>query len=98
MKTKGLFVALMALMMCFVTGEAYAYDFAVENADGVKLDAGHLVDLVLVGQGVIHVCTQLLDFGSDLFELQLSVADDQQCFLHLEKRTHDADVGLHGHF
>ena len=37
MKTKGLFVALVALIMCFVTGEAYAYDIAVENADGVTI-------------------------------------------------------------
>ena len=37
MKARGLFVALMALMMCFVTGEAYAYDFAVDNEDGVTI-------------------------------------------------------------
>ena len=37
MKTKGLFVALVALIMCFVCNEAYAYDFAVENADGVTI-------------------------------------------------------------
>ena len=37
MKTKGLFVALMALMMCFVCNESYAYDIAVENADGVTI-------------------------------------------------------------
>ena len=37
MKTKGLWMALMALMMCFVCNEAYAYDFAVENADGVTI-------------------------------------------------------------
>ena len=24
-------------MMCFVTGEAYAYDIAVENGDGVTI-------------------------------------------------------------
>ncbi len=30
-------MALMALMMCFVTGEAYAYDIEVENEDGVTI-------------------------------------------------------------
>ncbi len=30
-------MALMALMMCFVTGEAYAYDIAVKNANGVTI-------------------------------------------------------------
>ena len=37
MKTKGLWMALMALMMCFVCNEAYAYDIEVENADGVMM-------------------------------------------------------------
>ena len=30
-------MALVALIMCFVTGEAYAYDIEVENADGVMI-------------------------------------------------------------
>ena len=37
MKTKGLLLALMVLMSCFVTSETYAYDFAIENADGVTI-------------------------------------------------------------
>ena len=37
MKTKHLFVALMALMMCFVCNEAYAWNIAVENGDGVMI-------------------------------------------------------------
>ena len=37
MKTKGLWMALVALIMCFVTGEAYAYDIEVKNADGVMM-------------------------------------------------------------
>ena len=37
MKKKGLLMTLMALMMGFVCNEAYAYDIAVENADGVMI-------------------------------------------------------------
>ena len=37
MKTKGLWMALMALMMCFVCNEAYAYDIAVKNANDVTI-------------------------------------------------------------
>ncbi len=34
----------MALMMCFVTGEAYAYDIAVENGDGVTIYYNYIND------------------------------------------------------
>jgi hypothetical protein len=37
MKTRDLWMALVALMMCFVCNEAYAYDIAVENGDGVTI-------------------------------------------------------------
>ena len=37
-------MALIALIMCFVTGEAYAYDFAVENAEGVTIYYNYIND------------------------------------------------------
>ena len=42
MKTKGLWMALMALMMCFVTGEVYAYDIEVKNAYGVTINYNYI--------------------------------------------------------
>ena len=35
MKTKRFILVVMALMMSFVTGEAYAHDIAVKNEDGI---------------------------------------------------------------
>jgi hypothetical protein len=54
MKTKGLWMALMALMMCFVCNEAYAYDIKVENADGVTIYYNYInegTELEVTGNG-----------------------------------------------
>lgn len=37
MKVRGLFVAVITLLMCFVTGGAYAYDIAIQNARGITI-------------------------------------------------------------
>ena len=54
MKTKGLFVALMALIMCFVSNEAYAYDIEVKNGDGVTIYYNYFnegMELEVTGNG-----------------------------------------------
>ncbi len=44
MKTKGLLMAMVALMMCCVSNEAFAYDIKVENADGVMIYYNYIND------------------------------------------------------
>ena len=41
------------------------------------------------------VLPEILDC-TNLLKLQLRIADDEQCFLHLEESTHNVDISLYG--